>query len=97
LLEGDCGSSFLVRYVSGDLLFLKPLGTFITMNPAAILVNANVSRAPEIPQHLFGCVFTVLRAAAGEFLVNKTVWNDPVRRRAAISDKYPIFASSPAV
>jgi hypothetical protein len=28
-----CGSSFQVRYVSGDLLFLKPLGTFFTMRP----------------------------------------------------------------
>ena len=27
-LESGCGSPFLVRYVSGGLLFLKPLGTF---------------------------------------------------------------------
>ena len=30
-LVGGSGSPFQVRYVSGGLLFLKPLGTFITM------------------------------------------------------------------
>src|SRR5580658_2067644 len=30
-LEEGYGSSFTVRYVIGGLLFLKPLGTFITM------------------------------------------------------------------
>jgi hypothetical protein len=33
------GSSFLVRYVSGGSLFLKPLGTSFTMRPLAFEVN----------------------------------------------------------
>jgi hypothetical protein len=33
------GSSFPVRYVSGGLLFLKPLGTFSTMLSDQLLVN----------------------------------------------------------
>ena len=35
-----CGSPFLVRYVSGGLLFLKPLGTSFTMRPKPVSVNA---------------------------------------------------------
>ena len=31
-----CGSLFPIRYVSGGLLFLKPLGTFLTMQPDAL-------------------------------------------------------------
>jgi len=34
-----CGSPFPVRYVSGGLLFLKPLGTFLNMLPIASAVN----------------------------------------------------------
>ena len=33
LLVGGSGSKLQVRYVSGGLLFLKPLGTLITMRP----------------------------------------------------------------
>jgi hypothetical protein len=36
----DCGSPFLARYVSGGLLFLKPLGTFFTMILSPFFVNA---------------------------------------------------------
>jgi hypothetical protein len=39
-LDFGCGSPFLVRYVSGGLLFLKPLGTFITMLLTPFSVNA---------------------------------------------------------
>jgi hypothetical protein len=35
IASSGCGSSFQVRYVSGGLLFLKPLGTFFTMRLAA--------------------------------------------------------------
>ena len=35
-----CGSSFQVRYVSADLLFLNPLGTSFTMLPLQLYVNA---------------------------------------------------------
>jgi hypothetical protein len=34
------GSSFQVRYVSAGLLFLKPLGTSLTMLPMHAFVNA---------------------------------------------------------
>jgi hypothetical protein len=34
-----CGSTFPVRYVFGGLLFLKPLGTSITMLPNRLLVK----------------------------------------------------------
>jgi hypothetical protein len=34
-----CGSTFQARYVSGGLLFLKPLGTFLTMLPNRFSVN----------------------------------------------------------
>ena len=37
------GSSFQVRYISGGLLFLKPLGTFLTMRPNPFAVNAFIS------------------------------------------------------
>ena len=40
LLGLGCGSPFPVRYVSGGLLFLKPLGTFFTMLPKPFCVNA---------------------------------------------------------
>ncbi|HEV3333554.1 MAG TPA: hypothetical protein VG096_21365, partial [Bryobacteraceae bacterium] len=39
LLVGGNGSMFLVRYASGGLLFLKPLGTFLTMLPETSGVN----------------------------------------------------------
>jgi hypothetical protein len=48
-----CGSPFLVRYVSGGLLFLKPLGTFFTMIPKPLSVNAFLCRFDLFPQHLF--------------------------------------------
>jgi hypothetical protein len=38
-LVGESGSMFQVRYVSGGLLFLKPLGTLITMLLVLIFVN----------------------------------------------------------
>jgi hypothetical protein len=48
-----CGSSFQVRYVSAGLLFLKPLGTFFTMLPAWVSVNAFLSEIASFPQALF--------------------------------------------
>ena len=47
------GSPFLVRYVSGGLLFLKPLGTFFTMLPKTFAVNAFLRVRRPFPQHLF--------------------------------------------
>jgi len=45
------GSSFQVRYVSGGLLFLKPLGTFFTMLSNPFRVNAFVSSPAPFQQH----------------------------------------------
>jgi hypothetical protein len=47
-----CGSSFLVRYVSGGLLFLKPLGTSPTMPSQPFLVNLFLMRRRAFPQVL---------------------------------------------
>ncbi|HUK15843.1 MAG TPA: hypothetical protein VLW65_05490, partial [Bryobacteraceae bacterium] len=52
------GSSFPVRYVSGGLLFLKPLGTFFTMRPKADSVNRYVLLFILFPQDLF-CLFSI--------------------------------------
>src|ERR1035437_6969054 len=48
-----CGSPFQVRYVSVGLLFLKPLGTFFTMIPMCVSVNAFLIEMAPIPQALF--------------------------------------------
>jgi hypothetical protein len=47
------GSSFPVRYVSGGLLFLKPLGTSFTMPSNPIYVNRFVFFMAIFPQDLF--------------------------------------------
>ena len=47
------GSPFQVRYVSGGLLFLKPLGTFFTMIPNPFGVNDFLPLARPNPQDLF--------------------------------------------
>jgi hypothetical protein len=47
------GSTFRVRYVSGDLLFLKPLGTFPTMPESTQSVNAFVIEISQFPQQIF--------------------------------------------
>jgi hypothetical protein len=46
------GSSFLVRYVSGGLLFLKPLGTFPNMRPGRDFVNFFFVRFSSFPQKI---------------------------------------------
>src|ERR1035437_1219616 len=51
--SSGCGSSFQVRYVSAGLLFLKPLGTFLTMLPIGFSVNAFRRQMAFFPQHLF--------------------------------------------
>jgi hypothetical protein len=47
-----CGSTFLVRYVSGGSLFLKPLGTFPTMRPKQFSVNVFLVRSRTFPQYI---------------------------------------------
>ena len=41
-----CGSSFLVRYVSGGLLFLKPLGTSLNMLPTRVFGQCFLCESP---------------------------------------------------
>jgi hypothetical protein len=48
------GSSFQVRYVSGGLLFLKPLGTLFTMLSMPVLVNAFCAQTWCFQQEIFG-------------------------------------------
>ena len=42
IASDDYGSTLKVRYVSGGLLFLKPLGTFLTMRSLITFVNTIV-------------------------------------------------------
>jgi hypothetical protein len=48
------GSKFQDRYVSGGLLFLKPLGTFSTMIPKPFQVNLFCAFSDTFSQSLFG-------------------------------------------
>jgi hypothetical protein len=48
------GSPFQDRYVSGGLLFLKPLGTFFTMPATSFPVNEFMALETAFPQHLSG-------------------------------------------
>jgi len=66
------GSSFQVRYVSGGLLFLKPLGTSFTMLPRTVFVNAFVFLISHFPRYLWRCVSKRLRRCHGEFAVDKS-------------------------
>jgi hypothetical protein len=47
-----CGSPFRGRYVFGGLLFLKPLGTFLTMRSNAFSVNGVLPLSGPFPQVL---------------------------------------------
>jgi hypothetical protein len=49
----SAGSSFQVRFVSAGLLFLKPLGTFLTMLPKLFLVNLFSLFFGQFPLSLF--------------------------------------------
>jgi len=61
---------FPVRYVSGGLLFLKPLGTFINMIPKPISVNSfsvcyeSIStRKMDLIFHIFAAGLAWIRCA----------------------------------
>jgi hypothetical protein len=56
------GSSFLVRYVSGGLLFLKPLGTFLNMRPGRDFVNFFSVRFSSFPQKISLAILKSYRA-----------------------------------
>jgi len=55
------GSTFQVRYVSGGLLFLKPLGTSLTMLLPGFSVNPFSRFYQRFPQHLFALFRTGYR------------------------------------
>jgi hypothetical protein len=67
-----CGSSFQVRYVSAGLLFLKPLGTFFTMLPARVFVNAFPVWNDTFSSIFIPFVFNNLGKSSGESTVDKT-------------------------
>jgi len=66
------GSSFLVRYVSGGLLFLKPLGTSFTMIPKAFTVNGFMDCYEHISTTYIMRVSNWLHGVNGASLVDKT-------------------------
>ena len=51
-IDLGCGSTFPVRYVSGGLLFLKPLGTFPNMPWKRLSVKQFLNRRIAFPQDL---------------------------------------------
>lgn len=67
-----CGSSFLVRYVSGGLLFLKPLGTSFTMLPKLFGVNHYCDRLSPFSSGSICIVPNRLRGKLRWFIVHKT-------------------------
>jgi hypothetical protein len=67
-----CGSPFLDRYVSGGLLFLKPLGTLFTMIPSPFFVNGfRVLKGTKSSTFIW-FVSKWLRRMRIEFVVEKT-------------------------
>jgi len=56
IASSGCGSTFLVRFVSGGWLFLKPLGTFPNMLPKPFAVNAFLRWNRTFPQIVFAYV-----------------------------------------
>src|SRR5439155_25489583 len=67
-----CGSSFQVRYVSGGLLFLKPLGTSYTMRPQTYSVNQFLNCFVRFSSDYFSFVSRGLQTRNTEFAVHKT-------------------------
>ena len=67
-----CGSSFQVRYVSAGLLFLKPLGTSLTMLPKRISVNAFSVRTGTFSTRFIWRIFISLQRSSRVSPVHKT-------------------------
>ena len=67
-----CGSSFQVRYVSAGLLFLKPLGTFFTMLPMGVYVNAFLYSKRHFSSAFILFIFNYLWRSPCACLVDKT-------------------------
>ena len=66
------GSPFLDRYVSGGLLFLKPLGTFSTIYLSPFFVNKYRRRIFMISTTFMSPVSRCLQPPTHEFAVEKT-------------------------
>ena len=56
LLVGENGSTLEIRFVFGGLLFLKPLGTFLTMLPIPDRVNDFGMSNTDFQQVFSGCI-----------------------------------------
>ena len=76
------GSSFPIRYVSVSLLFLKPLGTFLTMPVSRRAVNGFFVPSRSFSTISLDSISNTLQRNGAEFPVNKT-WT---RRRVC---EYP--------
>jgi len=83
LVHGN-GSSFPVRYFTGGSLFLKPLGTFLTMRLRRIFVNDFCGLRCAFPQYLSQGVFMKLRRFGSAYFVEKTRRDEPVSVRFAM-------------
>src|SRR5271157_293844 len=70
--DSSCGSPFQVRYVSGGLLFLKPLGTFPNMRGFAFFVNCKFPCFGNISSVFISRVSIRLRVEYAGFAVDKT-------------------------
>lgn len=66
------GSSFPIRYAPGGLLFLKPLGTFLTMNPSALSGQLIFCTRACFSTSSFSCITNDLHRNRRESAVNKT-------------------------
>ena len=81
LSSANCyGSSFLVRYVLAGLLFLKPLGTFFTMNATAFFVNDFCGYARVFSSGFIFNVSSLLQIRNRELIVEKTGGSPSVLR-----------------
>ena len=89
-----CGSPFLARYVSGGLLFLKPLGTFFTMPLTPCFVNAFRALTHMISSIFIWFVSKRLHRIAVEFAVHKTDWRGYVAVPVTPSRDKPKSGSS---
>jgi hypothetical protein len=82
-LDTGYRSSSAVRYVSGGLLFLKPLGTSYTMRPPSFAVNRFSKYFDYISTGFLIIRFKQLAARGRESLVDKTRRDNSVTCRRA--------------
>lgn len=84
-----CGSPFPVRYGFGGLLFLKPLGTSLTMLPNASSVNPFSVLSGAISSENMWHRFNWLRASSRGIAVDKT------RPSGSVAETYSYFRIMP--